>query len=246
MSTNNKKILCKNIISNKECMYNKTCLYAHSLDEQKMIPIRKYLYSMIKFGSNLETIDLIKNDNLLKELIILTKVCLSCQRNECAGGYNCRYGAISEKYRVCYDDLYYGQCSRPLCNSVHLTLRGFVPYMKQVKLHTQQIQPSYIQLSSLNKNTVWNQLPKSIYDKPVVQPQQHALTSLESLESLKYDIGGSHYEGIKLTDDYLKKRYSSSQSLTSSEDENETSEFLEYLNRDSEEDSSSSESIFCV
>ena len=62
------------------------------------------------------------------------------------------------------------------------------------------------------------------------------MESFDMLDSLKYDIGGSHYEGIKLTDEYLKKRYSSSQDITSSEDENETSEFLEYLNNNSDND----------
>lgn len=245
MLTNNKKILCKNIISNKECMYNNTCLYAHSLEEQKMTPIRKYLYSMLRYGNNLESVDLTKNDNLLKELDILTKVCLSCQRNECAGGYNCRYGAINDKYRVCYDDLHYGKCYSSYCNNIHLTNRGLIPVVKQMK---PPVSSSYIHLNSLNKNTVWNQLPKSIYDKPLppVINVSNNMESFDMLDSLKYDIGGSHYEGIKLTDEYLKKRYSSSQDITSSEDENETSEFLEYLNNNSDNDESSEESIFCV
>lgn len=246
---NNKRVLCKNIISNQCCLYNNTCLYAHSLKEQNVIPIRKYLYDIIRSDVDLSNINLLKSPELLKELTILSKVCLSCQRNECAGGYNCRYGAINNNCRVCYDDFYYGQCKRSYCNAVHLTNRGLVPLMgmKQV---LPEVSSSVVRLNILNNsntcktNTIWDQLPKSIYDKPLIINNNNNFTSLDCLN---YDINGSHYEGIKLTDEYLKKRYSSSQDVTSSEDENETSEFIEYLNsvnNHSDSESSDSESEY--
>lgn len=226
---NNKRILCKNIITNQDCIYNKTCLYAHSLKEQNVIPIRKYLYDIIKSDISLSNIDLVKSSELMKELVILSKVCLTCQRGECAGGYNCRYGAINSNYRVCYDDFYYGECKRNYCDGIHLTTRGLIPFMNTKK---QEI----IKLNTLKTNTIWDKLPKSVYDKPIIINNNNNFTSLDCLN---YDINGSHYEGIKLTDEYLKKRYSSSQDVTSSEDENETSEFMEYLNSVNLDDSDS-------
>lgn len=225
---NNKRILCKNIISKQGCLYSNSCLYAHSLKEQNIIPIRKYLYDIIQSNINLSNIDLVKSPELLKELIILSKVCLSCQKGECAGGYNCRYGSINNLCRVCYDDFYYGDCKRDYCNSVHLTSRGLIPFMRT----SIRQESNYIKLNSLKTNTIWDSLPKSIYDKPVIINNNN--NNFVSLDSLNYDINGSHYEGIKLTDEYLKKRYSSSHDVTSSEDENETTEFLEYLNNNSD------------
>lgn len=242
---NNKRILCKNIISNQECVYSSSCLYAHSLKEQNVIPIRKYLYDIIRSNINLSNINLVKSPDLVKELSILSKVCLSCQRGECAGGYNCRYGAINTSCRVCYDDFYYGECKRQFCNAIHLTNRGLIPVMStntntNITNTIRQVDTSYIKLNTLKTNTIWDQLPKSIYDKPLIINNNNNYTSLDCLN---YDINGSHYEGIKLTDEYLKKRYTSSQDITSSEDENETSEFVEYLNSiklgDSDNDSDS-------
>lgn len=130
-NTNMKRILCYNMLNHKKCSYGNKCMYAHYLSEQKIEDYRYKAYTIIRDSNNLEDLDLKKDIKLLNHLIQLTKVCTLCISGLCLGGYNCRSGAISLKYKICYDDLMYGNCCRNTCQFVHLTQKGLTPYHKQ-------------------------------------------------------------------------------------------------------------------
>lgn len=129
---NSKKILCHNMLNKQKCNYGYKCMYAHCLKEQKIEPLRHKIYTLITHTTDLSHIDLINDPVLYDNFIQLTRICSLCNKNQCPGGYNCRNGAINFEYKICYDDLVYGNCKkRATCQSVHLTDRGLMPYMKQ-------------------------------------------------------------------------------------------------------------------
>jgi len=156
---NMKKILCYNIISGKKCNYNNKCLYAHNLSEQNIDPIRVIAYDIIKDNTkDLSNINLIENNKLYETLCQLTKVCTSCEKKMCSGGYNCRNGAISRDLKICYDDLVYGNCKYTKCNYIHLTTRGLVPYLKQKnKLKSEKMAQTF-------KSQNFNKIPDKTED----------------------------------------------------------------------------------
>jgi hypothetical protein len=124
---NLKKILCKNIINEGKCIYGAKCLYAHSLDDQNIDRNREIAYQMIKKDDELSHINLSKNDKLYNSLITLSKLCEKCEKGECTGGYNCKYGACKSTFVVCLVDLNKGTCNEK-CNKVHLTGKKLIPY----------------------------------------------------------------------------------------------------------------------
>jgi len=128
---NNKRILCYNMITHNSCIYGKKCVYAHTLDDQKIDPIRHKIYTILKNKHDLSCLDLVNDKKLYDSILSLTKICSLCIKNLCPGGYNCRNGATDLKYKVCYKDLMNGNCDRQNCNGIHLTQRGLIPYIKQ-------------------------------------------------------------------------------------------------------------------
>ena len=130
MLQNHKKILCKNIILNKECKYGNKCLYAHTLDEQNINNNRYIAYNIIKSTSDLSHIDLQTNIELYKTLVQLSVYCNNCIHNKCMGGYNCKYGACKLKYVICLTDLNFNNCTDKLCKKIHLSDRN----LKSLKL----------------------------------------------------------------------------------------------------------------
>jgi len=128
---NYKKILCKNVNTNKKCIYGNKCLYAHSLDEQNVDPIRKTAYEMIKEEKNLSEVDLSKNKNIYNTLLSLTKICPHCEEGKCTGGYNCKHGACDKKYVICVMDLNKGKCNGQ-CGKIHLTKKGLISYGESI------------------------------------------------------------------------------------------------------------------
>lgn len=126
-----KKVMCYNMLNKKKCDYGAKCVYAHSLSEQKIIPLRHKAYTIIKTVTDLSNINLVTDNKLYEMLLQLTKVCALCSKDQCSGGYNCRYGAINAKCKICYDDLVYGNCKKQCCQFIHLTEKGLVPYFKQ-------------------------------------------------------------------------------------------------------------------
>jgi len=127
---NHKKILCKNITMNGKCLYTQKCLFAHSLDEQKIDNIRNDAYDIIKGTLDLSNVNLIKDTQLYNTLVSLTTVCELCIVGKCTGGYNCKHGACKKKYVICHTDLNKGTCFK--CNNIHLTNRGLKPYCAQI------------------------------------------------------------------------------------------------------------------
>ena len=123
---NFKKILCKNIIGpNKShtCTYGNKCEYAHKLEEQTVDNRRKRAYDLLLNNEDLSNINLSENHSLYRSLLELTTLCLKCDKNECTGGYNCKYGACMRKYHICQKDLNFGNCSTS-CDKIHLSKRG--------------------------------------------------------------------------------------------------------------------------
>lgn len=126
---NLKKILCKNIITSGSCGYDSKCLYAHKLEEQNMDDERKQAYDVLMDTNDLSGIDLQKNHSLYRSLLSLTSLCEQCNKNQCTGGYNCKFGACMKKYHICQRDLNHGDCNSN-CGKIHLTsrnLKSFYP-----------------------------------------------------------------------------------------------------------------------
>jgi hypothetical protein len=218
---NLKKILCFNMMNNKKCGYGNKCMYAHSLSEQKIEPIRHKLYTLIKAADNLNNIDLINDQKLYDSMLQLTRVCSSCSKGLCPGGYNCRHGAISIKCKICYEDLVYGNCKKQNCQSVHLTQKGLIPFIKQKYPDTKQY--------TKNNQNITDDKSDDSFKKQKTKAKK-------DLDNVK---------GILLTESFLKS-YFGKTNLTISSDsdtEDDVDGMIKYLNDD---DSDSDASIFLV
>lgn len=132
MNNNLKKILCLNILSSCKCKYGDHCIYAHSLKEQNITAYNKKVYDILNSTYDLSHINLL-DIRLYKCFLKLTKVCKDCVNKSCPGGYNCKNGAISEEYTICYDDLVYNKCEKENCKKIHLTKRGLISFIEQKK-----------------------------------------------------------------------------------------------------------------
>ena len=152
---NKKRILCYNILHNpNSCKYGTKCDYAHGLADQIIDPIRDKVYNMLKENIDMTSIDLIHDKELYNTLIVLTRVCKECSKNLCTGGYNCRIGALNEKYRICYDDMMFGTCSRGECKYIHLTNKGLKPYIIQKKIHKNKFMTNKFMANKVWSNKV--------------------------------------------------------------------------------------------
>lgn len=162
-----KKILCFNVTNGKQCTYGSKCMYAHSLNEQKIEPMRHKVYTILRNNNDLSKLNLINDSKLFNTMLQLTKVCMMCVKKICPGGYNCRNGAISTKFRICYDDLVYGNCKRQNCYCIHLTARHIIPYMiqKQKYDNDNYIEPSASELDDENDNINKKQIVNLDIDK---------------------------------------------------------------------------------
>jgi hypothetical protein len=121
-----KKMLCNNIIKERECSYKSKCMYAHSIEEQKLCPIRQRAYDMFK-QTDLSHIDLRNDQELYNTLLLLTNICNKCSNGTCYGGYNCKHGCINYQYKICSVDLLNGTCNNNNCKSIHFTKKGLKP-----------------------------------------------------------------------------------------------------------------------
>jgi len=129
---NHKKILCQNVIISGICTYADRCLYAHKLDEQKIDLKRKKIFELLDSTSNLNFIDYNKHNDFYKEFLLFTKFCQDCLNSKCTGGYNCKFGAPSINYIICYDHLNYGICDDKNCERIHLSKRGLKPLYNNI------------------------------------------------------------------------------------------------------------------
>lgn len=155
-----KKMLCINIIKNGSCPYGYRCLYAHNLDEQSVDPLKKKAYDIIKScgdpNSHNANIDLSEDDDLAKTFLIYTKVCAECKNKKCTGGYNCKFGTISNEYQLCYNDLMYGSCNNLDCKKKHITKKGILPIVKHKKSKNIKKNIESNLLLNLNKTFTYN------------------------------------------------------------------------------------------
>ncbi len=240
-----KRILCFNAIKGNACTYGAKCMYAHSLADQKIDPIRHKVYTILKNNNDLSNINLVKDRKLFNTLTQLTKVCYHCYKGECHGGYNCRNGAISPKFKVCNDDLLYGNCRRLKCNGMHLTLRGLIPYYIQMNKIKNNNYNNYTN-KTLKTGTVWDnidKLKKSIKkDEPNIndetekdKKQKPNRTTVRA----KRTLNSSNLDGILLTERFLMKHFNNNIEPDSSESEDSEiiSKMKCFLNNEESHDS---------
>jgi len=109
------------------CNYQLDCYFAHGIGEQKIYKIREKIYSMINSDTDLSDINLLTDRKLYEDMLVMTNVCQKCIKKKCQGGLNCRDGAMCYKYRLCKDDLIYGNCNKR-CKYIHLSSKGLIPY----------------------------------------------------------------------------------------------------------------------
>lgn len=220
---NLKRVLCINMLNSGKCQYGFKCMYAHSLNEQKIDVGRHKVYTIIKCADDLSHINLIDDEKLYRTMLDLTKLCNMCNKGLCPGGYNCRHGAISLKYRICYEDLIFGNCKRNNCQSVHLTDKKLTPYMKQKNKEKKNY--GYTNIS--DKDRLFNKYSKKN-------------------SKIKYDLDS--VKGVLLTENFLMSHFGKITNRdyfsSDSEDDEDTEKIIRYLNNDN--DNSDEESIFEV
>lgn len=249
-NNNSKKILCVNIINKLQCNYGNKCMYAHSLSEQKIEPLRHKVYTIIKCADDLSNIDLLSDPKLYENLLQLTRICIACSKGQCPGGYNCRNGAVNIKSKICYEDLVYGNCKKNDCTAVHLTDKGLVSYFKQKNKKLGKIQKNDkndknesdideddIDIQYYKKNRYGYSINYNNYRK-----YQNGYKDKNN--KLKDDL--DNIKGILLTDKFLLSKFGTKQNTEndSSDSEEDINKIIEYLNNNDE--SSDDESIFLV
>jgi hypothetical protein len=133
MMNNNyqKRILCNNMLKNNKCNYEHNCMYAHSINDQNIIPIRKKIYNYINNKIDMSQVNLLNDKDFFENCLQLTHFCTHCIKKSCSGGLNCRNGAYNITYKICYNDFMYGKCNKYKCNSIHFTQIGLIPYYDQ-------------------------------------------------------------------------------------------------------------------
>jgi hypothetical protein len=119
-----KKLLCDNILKTNKCKYGTLCNYAHNYEEQNIDIVKKKAYDII---INKEQIDCRIDKELYNVFVLFTNNCELCELLKCPGGYNCKNGVMSKKYKICEKDLLYGNCCNTQCKMVHLTNQGLIP-----------------------------------------------------------------------------------------------------------------------
>ena len=160
---NVKKLLCYNMVNGSKCVYKGKCMFAHNLEEQKKEPLREYIYEMINSLEDLSNIDIYEDNTLLDELTILTKECKNCLNKRCPGGYNCKFGACTKDYKICYNDLMYGKCYNTVSSDeigtkrcfqgVHLTEKNFISYYQRIPLDLYSSEFSIFSTEYINYNS---------------------------------------------------------------------------------------------
>jgi hypothetical protein len=232
-----KRVLCFSILSNESCHFGNKCLFAHKLEEQRIEPIRKLVYEVLQGTRRMDNIDLVNNNELYSILLQLTKVCSSCIRKTCPGGYNCKNGVLDTNYQICYDNLVNDSCKFNFCHQLHLTKIGLVAYEKQLNQYKKpELEP--------NVNIgVWNDPPKSIRIPSNQKVKKYRLVSKKHDKSLN-NIKGTLLTPLSVSQ--LNRKYiknTNHEISDSSESEIEMKRNMEYLNTYSDS-GSDDESIF--
>ena len=235
---NAKKLLCINILNKQKCNYGNKCMYAHNLSEQKIEPLRHKVYTIIKCADDLSNIDLLSDSNLYHTMLQLTRVCAPCSKGICSGGYNCRYGTVNVKYKICYDDLVHGNCKKPNCQSVHLTHRGLIAYNKQ---RNRDKFKKYNDDDDDNENTGMSRntnIGNTFKNYKIYKPGSINNKLKKELDDV---------QGILITENFLINHFGTfnkEQEMTDSDKEEDTDAIKKYI--DDIDDDSDNESIFLI
>lgn len=184
-----KHMLCKNIISKNTCHYGSKCLYAHSLEEQKMSDIRKKTFQLIRGELDATTINIYVERDLYKILLSLCDMCERCEEGKCTGGYNCREGACDSKYVVCRVDLNNGACENKNCKKVHLTKMGLTPYFKYILDSQKDKQSCY------DKDSLGTLLTADFFKKLKIPNSLISLENYSTDTDDDSDMDDSNFEG---------------------------------------------------
>lgn len=195
-----KRIMCYNKLNNKVCNYGNKCMYAHGTDEQRIDPIRHKVYTMLKNDNSMDSINLVSDKKLYNTLVHLTKVCKVCSKGICPGGYNCRNGATNLKYKVCYDDLSYGNCNNQKCNALHLTNRGLTPYYLQMSNKMNKTNIQFVKNSTLHIKEDQDQCQDQDQDQDQDQYQdQDELSTYGASQEIDKVKTNSVWDNVPLT-----------------------------------------------
>jgi hypothetical protein len=112
------------MIENGSCDYQSKCMYAHSIDEQNIEPIRKLANEIVESNQDLSDYDRIKDKELYKTFLDMSRICENCVNNKCTGGKNCKHGIKDKTKLICETNLKFGNCSDLDCKKTHLSNRG--------------------------------------------------------------------------------------------------------------------------
>lgn len=198
-----KRILCHNMFTFGICPYNNGCVYAHSLEEQRIDPMRKKVMNIIipsnSLPNNLEDLNLIYDKDLYNAFQQLTRLCYGCQNNKCLGGYNCKNGASELKYVVCYNDLTFGQCTNNDCKKCHLTKRGLKPYKLQNMIYNGYSEKNKTDYVTTLVNNVVNTNPPIELTQETIQ--QYCPNNISDDDDSIYSLSESDVEEVD--DDYI-------------------------------------------
>jgi len=107
-----RKLLCRLMTAHKYCNRGPDCAYAHTLREQELEPGRLIAIRMMldcSLACPEDQIDLVYH-----EALSMCRLCDSCVKKECTGGYNCYNGACHRDLLVCCDDIFAGSCENEL------------------------------------------------------------------------------------------------------------------------------------
>ncbi len=192
---NVKKLLCYNIVNNSKCVYKGKCMFAHNLAEQKKEPLRECIYQMIVSNEDLSNIDIYDDKVLFDELNILTKECKNCLNKRCPGGYNCKFGACTKDFKICYNDLMYGKCFNSLCideigtkrciHGVHLTEKNLISYYQRVPLDLYSNEFNIFSTEFINYNIKNNIISLVLNDETVEIVKELISNKTNKLEIIK-------------------------------------------------------------
>jgi hypothetical protein len=190
---NVKKLLCYNIVNNSKCVYKGKCMFAHNLSEQKKECYREYIYQMINSQDDLSNIDIYEDKILFDELNILTKECKNCVNKKCPGGYNCKFGACTKDFKICYNDLMHGKCYNSLTldeigtkrciHGVHLTEKNLISYYQRVPLDLYSNDFNIFPSEYINYNSKNNMISLLLNDETI-----KIVKELISNKTNKFDI----------------------------------------------------------
>lgn len=183
-----KRVLCFNILNRGLCSYGDKCVYAHHLKEQTVDSPRKEAYDIINSDTDLSNLNLTNNKQLYYTLRQLTNLCPPCAKGYCPGGYNCKYGAFCKQSQICRRDFLDGNCHE-VCDMVHLTNRGFIPYHAQINSQRVLTYADKVRSSS----------SKVMRRIPILKPmaKEHFIKSKR--------VFHPPVKGIHLTDNYFRK-----------------------------------------